>query len=116
MAGILLDMVGGKNIRSSESRTACSSPRSWSADVWAVARQVNAQSFVNDVGREVLDDHLPLNDAGIPTIDLIDFDYPLLAQDRTTCPRIARPRAWPKSAACSPPGWHSPPCTPIEMG
>ena len=41
-----------------------------------MARQVNAKSFVNDVGREVLDDHLPLNDAGIPTIDLIDFDYP----------------------------------------
>jgi glutaminyl-peptide cyclotransferase len=23
-----------------------------------------------------MDDHLPLNQAGIPTIDLIDFDYP----------------------------------------
>jgi hypothetical protein len=23
----------------------------------------------------VVDDHIPLNDAGIPTIDLIDFDY-----------------------------------------
>ena len=25
---------------------------------------------------DVLDDHTPLNAAGIPTIDLIDFDYP----------------------------------------
>jgi hypothetical protein len=24
---------------------------------------------------EVLDDHMPLNQAGIPAIDLIDFDY-----------------------------------------
>ena len=32
--------------------------------------------FRNRVGREVLDDHLPLNNAGIPTIDIIDFDYP----------------------------------------
>ena len=27
-------------------------------------------------GRAVLDDHLALNNAGIPTIDIIDFDYP----------------------------------------
>ena len=45
-------------------------------EVWAVARQVDARSFHDAAGREVLDDHLPLNDAGIPTIDIIDFDYP----------------------------------------
>ena len=27
------------------------------------------------MGQRVLDDHLPLNDAGIPTIDIIDFEY-----------------------------------------
>ena len=26
--------------------------------------------------RELIDDHAPLNVAGIPTIDIIDFDYP----------------------------------------
>ncbi len=41
-----------------------------------MARQVDAKSFVNEIGREVRDDHLPLNEARIPTIDLIDFDYP----------------------------------------
>ena len=33
-------------------------------------------------GREVKDDHLALIEAGIPTVDLIDFDYPVLAQSR----------------------------------
>ena len=28
------------------------------------------------VGQEIQDDHLPLNNAGIPTIDIIDFNYP----------------------------------------
>jgi hypothetical protein len=41
-----------------------------------VARQLGAKTFRNEVGREVMDDHWPLNDARIPTIDLIDFDYP----------------------------------------
>jgi hypothetical protein len=27
-------------------------------------------------GPTILDDHLSLNDVGIPTVDLIDFDYP----------------------------------------
>ncbi len=26
--------------------------------------------------RDITDDHTPLNEAGIPVIDLIDFDYP----------------------------------------
>jgi hypothetical protein len=45
-------------------------------EVWYVAEQLGARSFTNEFGREVMDDHLPMNQAGIPTIDLIDFDYP----------------------------------------
>ncbi len=38
--------------------------------------QVKATGFKNEVGQAVNDDHLPLNDARIPTIALIDFNYP----------------------------------------
>ncbi|MGP0066854.1 MAG: M28 family peptidase [Isosphaeraceae bacterium] len=76
VAGILLDMVGGQNLQIKREPNSMQFAPALVREVWAVARQVNAKSFVNDVGREVLDDHLPLNDAGIPTIDLIDFDYP----------------------------------------
>jgi glutaminyl-peptide cyclotransferase len=44
--------------------------------VWNTARNLGIGQFVADVGGEVMDDHLPLNEAGVPTIDLIDFDYP----------------------------------------
>jgi hypothetical protein len=44
--------------------------------VWGVAKAVGAKSFKYERGYEVQDDHLALNRAGIPTIDLIDFDYP----------------------------------------
>jgi hypothetical protein len=32
--------------------------------------------FPDAVTGEILDDHLPFAEAGIPAIDLIDFDYP----------------------------------------
>ncbi len=76
VAGILLDMVGGRGLQIKREPNSMEFAPALVREVWAVARQVNAKSFVNDVGREVLDDHLPLNDAGIPAIDLIDFDYP----------------------------------------
>ncbi len=45
-------------------------------DVWAVAKALKVPQFRDRVGPAVYDDHLPLNNAGIPTIDIIDFDYP----------------------------------------
>ena len=44
--------------------------------VWSTARELGIQQFVETVQDPVTDDHLPLNAAGIKTIDLIDFDYP----------------------------------------
>ena len=74
--GLVLDMVGGKNLQINREPNSLRFAPELVREVWAVARQLDAKSFRNDIGREVLDDHLPLNDAGIPTIDLIDFDYP----------------------------------------
>lgn len=45
-------------------------------DVWKVAADVGVKSFAWEQGPNVLDDHLALNRAGIPTVDIIDFDYP----------------------------------------
>jgi hypothetical protein len=76
VAGMVLDMIGGRDLAIKREPYSERFARWLVREVWSVARQVNAKSFVNDVGREVLDDHLPLNDAKIPTIDIIDFDYP----------------------------------------
>lgn len=42
--------------------------------MWDVAATVGSKSFVWERGPEVLDDHIALNRAGIPAIDIIDFD------------------------------------------
>ncbi len=38
-------------------------------------RTLGAKSFKYERGHEVQDDHLALNRVGIPTVDVIDFDY-----------------------------------------
>ncbi len=75
-AGILFDMVGGKEMTIKREPTSHEYAPDLLRDVWAVAHRINARSFSNEFGREVQDDHVPLNKAGIRTIDLIDFDYP----------------------------------------
>jgi hypothetical protein len=46
-------------------------------EVWDLAGKLGVTSFKSRVKHEVRDDHLPLNQiAKIPTIDIIDFDYP----------------------------------------
>ncbi|MBE0557686.1 MAG: M28 family peptidase, partial [Proteobacteria bacterium] len=44
--------------------------------VFSTARLLGIPEFVDEPGPEVTDDHMPLIEAGLPTIDLIDFDYP----------------------------------------
>lgn len=44
--------------------------------VWRVARELGYDAqFVDEIGRPVIDDHLPLQRAGIKTIDVIDLEY-----------------------------------------
>ena len=55
---------------------------SWSAApglvkaVWDLAAEMQVRSFVFEQGPQVSDDHLALHRVGIPTVDIIDFDYP----------------------------------------
>jgi len=74
--GIVLDMVGGRDLKINQEPNSLREAPELVREVWAVARRLKANSFRFRQGREVLDDHLALIRAGIPTIDLIDFDYP----------------------------------------
>jgi glutaminyl-peptide cyclotransferase len=74
---VLLDMVGGKKARFRRE------PHSWEMApgfveaIWALAADLKCTAFdANDFGARVQDDHLALNQSGIPAIDIIDFSYP----------------------------------------
>jgi hypothetical protein len=75
--GILLDMVGDRDLKISKEQISTNLARDVVEKVWSAARDLHIKSFDQTVGRSVYDDHLALNEAGIPTINIIDFDYPV---------------------------------------
>jgi hypothetical protein len=73
-AVIVLDFIAQKGLRIP--REAGSDPELW-AQLRRAARTVGVGSvFPGGLHSEVYDDHTPFARAGIPAIDLIDFDYP----------------------------------------
>ena len=75
--GILLDMVGEPNARFLWEQNSLELAPEVARRVWEVADELGYREyFVQEVGPAVTDDHVILNQAGIRTIDIIDFDYP----------------------------------------
>ena len=74
--GILLDMVGGQGAKIYQEQLSLRYAASIVDKVWSAARHAGYSSvFVNEVGGQITDDHVPVNKAGIPTVDVIPF-YP----------------------------------------
>lgn len=74
--GIILDMVGDADLNIEQEGYSRKLYPRFVAEIWDIAKKLGATGFADRVGTEVNDDHLPMINAGIPTIDLIDFDYP----------------------------------------
>ncbi len=74
--GILLDMVGGQGAKFYQEQFSLRYAASIVDKVWSAARHAGYGSmFTNEVGGQITDDHIPVNEAGIPTVDVIPF-YP----------------------------------------
>lgn len=77
--GVLLDMVGDKDLQLHPEKNSFTWPdtRPLVNDIWSTAKRLGVSEFVARSRHLVNDDHLALrNIAGIPTCDMIDFDYP----------------------------------------
>jgi Zn-dependent M28 family amino/carboxypeptidase len=72
-AGVLFDMVGDKSLTIT---LPPDSPPEIARDIFAAADALNVRQHFTYFDRDITDDHSPLNEIGIPVIDLIDFDYP----------------------------------------
>ncbi|WP_419189237.1 M28 family peptidase [Stieleria marina] len=76
-AGVLLDMIGDRELRIYYERNSLRYAPKVARQIWGVARKLRVRAFIPKERHEIQDDHLPLNRiAEIPTVDLIDFDYP----------------------------------------
>ncbi len=72
--GILLDLVGDKEATFSMEGYSLKYAPDVTQLVWSIAAQVNATDFIPTEGYPIYDDHVPLNQAGIKTIDVIDAE------------------------------------------
>ncbi|MBN1755368.1 M28 family peptidase [bacterium] len=76
VAGILLDMIGDRDLQIYREKYSMAHARDIADRIWHIADSLSIKEFVDSERHAVIDDHLPLNEAGIKTIDIIDFDYP----------------------------------------
>jgi hypothetical protein len=76
IAGFVLDMIGDRSLTIDQEQYSLQLAPHLVREVWSVAQRLNAKGFRNRTGIAVSDDHLSMNNAEIPTIDLIDFEYP----------------------------------------
>lgn len=69
---VLFDMIGDKDLdikREGESTR-------WMVDaIWKTAHALGYQKYFLNSEQYISDDHLPFRDAGVPVVDLIDFNY-----------------------------------------
>ncbi|HSK88733.1 MAG TPA: M28 family peptidase, partial [Anaerolineales bacterium] len=73
-AAIIVDMIGDADLNIYKERN--SNP-DLTDEIWAVAKELGHESkFIPEYKHSMLDDHTPFLEAGIPAVDIIDFDYP----------------------------------------
>ena len=72
-AGVLFDMVGDRSLNIT---LPPDSPAQIARDIFAAADALKLRNHFTYFDRDITDDHTPLNAMGIPTIDIIDFDFP----------------------------------------
>lgn len=73
-AVVIVDMVGDEDLNLYLERNSTTSIRD---EIWAVAADLGYGGvFIQEEKYSMLDDHTPFLEAGLPAVDIIDFDYP----------------------------------------
>jgi glutaminyl-peptide cyclotransferase len=84
--GILFDMVGDRSL---DITLPPDSPSQMARQIFVAADALKLRDHFTYFDRQILDDHTPLNAAGVPTIDLIDFHFPWWHTDADTMDKIS---------------------------
>ena len=73
-AVIVVDMIGDANLNIYKERN---SNQALNNEIWSKANDLGYSSqFIPESKYAIIDDHTPFLEAGIPAVDIIDFDYP----------------------------------------
>lgn len=73
-AVVIVDMIGDSDLNIFFEKN---SDPNLSEEIWSIANELGYSSqFIPFEKHRILDDHIPFLEAGIPSVDIIDFDYP----------------------------------------
>ncbi len=71
---IIIDMVGDKDLQLFYESN---SDANLQQEIWSIAAELGYQNIFHQQSKHsILDDHIPFAELGIPSIDIIDMDYP----------------------------------------
>ncbi len=102
VAGFVFDLVGDRDLGIWDEGNSAARATNLVDLVHEAAAATGARHFHRGVRHTLIDDHIPLLDAGLPAVDIIDFDYPAwhTAADTTgnvsaeSLAEVARVAAW----------------------
>ena len=73
-AVVVVDMIGDANLNIYKEKN---SNETLTNEIWGVAKSLGyGEVFIPEYKYSMIDDHSPFLQAGIPAVDIIDFDYP----------------------------------------
>jgi len=86
-SAVVVDMVGDKDLNIYREKA---SDAALTTQIWETAANLGyADQFIDAEKYNILDDHLPFLEAGIPAVDIIDFDYPYWHTSYDTADKVA---------------------------
>jgi glutaminyl-peptide cyclotransferase len=83
---VILDMLGDKNLDIYMEKN---SYPELNNQIWAIAKELGYSQFIPSYKYAIIDDHLPFIEAGIPAVDVIDFNYPYWHTTQDTLDKIS---------------------------
>ncbi|MFH1968078.1 MAG: fused MFS/spermidine synthase [bacterium] len=84
ISGVVLDMVCDKNLKIFKEPSSARDAPAQTEAFWNIASKINGSVFLNEESQEIKDDHTSLNQVGIPSFLVIDYDYPPYATTNDT--------------------------------
>jgi Iap family predicted aminopeptidase len=86
-AVVIVDMIGDADLNIYLEKNSDPEIR---AEIWSTAESLGyADKFINEEKYGMLDDHTPFLEAGIPAVDIIDFDYPYYHTTQDTPDKVS---------------------------
>jgi hypothetical protein len=73
---VLIDMIGDKDLKLKKEVNSLKSAPLLVKKIWDTAFELNIPCFVDAPGPAVYDDHIPLIQHHVPSVDIIDYEYP----------------------------------------